>query len=221
MKPSLRLFRSALLILAATLALGATGQPAAKRVAIVMDDGPTPEQNAPMLALFAREKVRITFAHVGRQVAANPAMAKAAAEAGHEIINHSYTHPHFKKFDDAAITKEVRDTQEAVRAATGRTPRWFWSPYGDWDDRIAAAVRVAGLEHYPAPRFTFLDTRDWDAATTAEQFHERATKGVGEKTVLLMHEWPKVTLATLPAVIAELKRQNVEFVTFSELEAAK
>lgn len=57
---------------------------------------------------------------------------------------------------------------------------------------------------------------DW-AATTAEQFYQRATTDVRERNVLLCHEWPKVTLANLPAVIAELKRQGVEFVTFSEL----
>jgi len=216
-----RLLGPALWLSVAVLSPAANAPDARPRVAIVIDDGPTPEQNADILALLAREKVRVTFSHVGRQVVAQPALARAAAEAGHEIVNHSYTHPHFKEFADAAITKEVRDTQEAVRAATGRTPRWFWSPFGDWDDRIAAAVRTAGLEHYPVSRFHFIDTKDWDAATTPEQFRERATQDIHDKTVILMHEWPKVTPANLPAVVAELKQQNVEFLTFSELEAAK
>ena len=54
-------------------------------------------------------------------------------------------------------------------------------------------------------------------ATTGEKFRELTTTGISDGTVILMHEWPEVTLANLPAVIAELKKQGVEFVTFSEL----
>ena len=218
MNPLVSRFLS-LFVLAVSLVAPASAAEGAsrKRVAIIFDDGPTPEQNAPLLALLAQEKVRVSFANVGRNVDAHPELARAVVSAGHEIVNHSYTHPHFKELADAAITQEVRDTQEAVRKATGQTPSWFWAPFGDWDDRIAAAIRAGGLEHFPAMRFQFNDTRDWDAATTAEQFRERATRTIARDTVILCHEWPKVTLANLPWVLAELKRQNVEFVTFSEL----
>lgn len=209
-----------LLLCAGALGLVAADQPARKRVAIIIDDGPDAAQSARYHELFAREGVRVSFAHVGRNVNAHPALTKAAAEAGHEIVNHSYTHPHFKELDDAAIRKEVADTQAAVTKATGRAPVWFWSPFGDWDERIAAAVRAEGLEHFPAPRFHFLDTRDWDQATTPEQIRTRATTGVRDRTIILCHEWPQKTLAEMPAIIAELKRQGVEFVTFSELAAA-
>jgi peptidoglycan/xylan/chitin deacetylase (PgdA/CDA1 family) len=210
-----------LLLCVGVLGLVAADQPARKRVAIIIDDGPDAAQSARYHELFAREGVRVSFAHVGRNVNAHPALTRAAAEAGHEIVNHSYTHPHFKELDDAAIRKEVADTQTAVAKATGRKPVWFWSPFGDWDERIAAAVRAEGLEHFPAPRFHFLDTRDWDQATTPEQIRTRATTGVRDRTIILCHEWPQKTLAEMPAIIAELKRQGVEFVTFSELAAAQ
>lgn len=113
--------------------------------------------------------------------------------------------------------RKWRDTQAAVARAAGRAPQWFWAPFGDWDDRIEAAVRAEGLEHYPAGRFHFLDTRDWDQATTPEQVRERATHGVRDRSIILCHEWPQKTLAEMPGIIAELKRQGVEFVTFSEL----
>lgn len=220
MLPQPRILLALGLLLPAVLAPGAADPPARKRVAIIIDDGPVPAQSATYHALFAREGVRVSFAHVGRNVHANPELTRAAATAGHEIVNHSYTHPHFKELDDAAIRQEVRDTQAAVLAATGRAPRWFWSPFGDWDDRIAAAVRAEGLEHFPAARFHFLDTRDWDQATTPAQVRERATTGVRDLTIILCHEWPEKTLAEMPAILAELKRQGVEFLTFSELEAA-
>ncbi len=208
------------LLCAGALCLFAADQPARKRVAIIIDDGPDQAQSARYHELFAREGVRVSFAHVGHNVNAHPALTRAAAEAGHEIINHSYTHPHFKELNDAAIRKEVADTQVAVAKAIGHTPRWFWSPFGDWDGRIAAAVRAEGLEHFPASRFHFLDTRDWDQATTPEQIRARATTGVRDRSIILCHEWPEKTLAEMPAIIAELKRQGVEFVTFSELAAS-
>lgn len=210
-----------LLLCAGAFCVDAADQPARKRVAIIIDDGPDQTQSARYHELFAREGVRVSFAHVGRNVNAHPALTRAAAEAGHEIVNHSYTHPHFKELAAAAIRKEVADTQAAVAQAAGRAPVWFWSPFGDWDDRIAAAVRAEGLEHFPAPRFHFLDTRDWDQATMPEQIRARATTGVRDRTVILCHEWPPKTLAEMPAIIAELKRQGVEFVTFSELAASQ
>jgi peptidoglycan/xylan/chitin deacetylase (PgdA/CDA1 family) len=222
MKPLPRRFLSGFLfLLLAVIALGAADQSARKRVAIIIDDGPDGAQSVRYHELFAREGVRVTFAHVGRNVDAHPELTRAAAAAGHEIVNHSYTHPHFKELDEAAIRKEVADTQAAVAKATGRAPVWFWSPFGDWDDRIAAAVRAGGLEHFPAPRFTFLDTRDWDQATTPAQIRERATTGVKDGSFILCHEWPAKTLAEMPAIIAELKRQGVEFVTFTELAALR
>ena len=122
---------------------------------------------------------------------------------------------------NAAIEKEVRDTQSAVREATGHTPQWFWTPFGDWDDRIAAAVRTAGLEHFPVPRFNFVDTKDWDSATDAAAVRQRATTDIKDATIILCHDWPQPTIAELPAILAELKRQGAEFVTFSELAAGK
>jgi len=214
------LLLSAVLLLSALLPLGASA-PARKRVAIIIDDGPVAAQSATYHELFAREGVRVSFAHVGRNVNAHPELTRAAAAAGHEIVNHSYTHPHFKELDDAAIRQEVRDTQAAVQKATGAAPKWFWAPFGDWDDRIAAAVRAEGLEHFPAMGFHFLDTRDWDQATTAAQIRSRATTNVRDLTILLCHEWPEKTFAEMPGIIAELKRQGVEFVTFSELAALR
>jgi peptidoglycan/xylan/chitin deacetylase (PgdA/CDA1 family) len=189
-----------------------------KRVALVIDDGPIPAHNARLLALLARDHVHVTFSHVGQNVVAHPELAKAAAEAGHEIINHSYTHPHLKTLTDAEIERQAADTSAAIKQATGRAPAWFWSPFLEHDDRVDAAVRRAmGLEHFPLSKFHFIGSKDWEAGTTAEQFRANSTTGIVDGTVILMHEWPEVTLANLDWVIAELRKQGVVFVTFSEL----
>lgn len=196
----------------------AADTPARKRLALVIDDGPDPKQNAAMLALLAREQVHVTFSHEGKNVVAFPKLAKAAAAAGHEIINHTYTHPHLKTLSDAAIEKEVADTQAAIKQATGKAPAWFWSPFLEHDERVDAIVRRAtGLEHFPFNQYHFIGSLDWEASTTPDKYFQLSTTGIVDGSVILMHEWPTVTLATLPKVIAELKKQGVEFVTFSEL----
>ena len=129
--------------LAIALTLGAAEAPARKRVAIVIDDGPTPEHNAAYRALFAREGIHVTFSHIGKNVVAHPELAQAVVAAGFEVANHTYTHPHLKTLTDAAIAQEVADTQAAELKATGKAPVWFWAPFLEHDDRVDAAVRKA------------------------------------------------------------------------------
>ncbi len=197
------------------VAAQAADAPARNRLALVIDDGPDPKQNAAMLALLAKEHVRVTFSHVGKNVVAHPELAKAAA--GHEIINHTFTHPHLKTLTDAEIEKEVADTQAAIKQAIGHAPVWFWSPFLEHDARVDAAVRgAAGIEHFPFNKYHFIGSLDWEASTTAEKYFQLSTTGIVDGTVILRHEWPKVTLDNVQRVIQELKRQGVEFLTFSE-----
>lgn len=201
------------------LAADTTGR---KRVALVIDDGPIPAHNAAFLELLAREHMHVTFSHVGQNVVAHPELARNVVAAGHEIANHSYTHPHLKTLTDAAIEKEVADTSAAIEQATGKAPKWFWAPFLEHDERVDATVRRAtGLEHFPFTKYHFIGSLDWEASTTGEKFRELCTTGIVDGTVILMHEWPEVTLENLPAVIAELKKQGVTFVTFSELADSK
>ncbi len=209
-----------LTLLGVTWTVGATGQSTAHpRVALVFDDGPLPAQAEGFLAILAREGVRATFSHVGQNVVAHPELSRAVAAAGHEINNHTYTHPHFLTLSDAAIRQEVRDTQAAILAATGQAPRWFWGAYSDWDARIAAAVSAAGMTPFPSNRFNYISSEDWRAETSAEAILRNATTNIRDRTLILCHEWRAETLTMLPAIIGELKRQGCVFVTFSELEA--
>jgi peptidoglycan/xylan/chitin deacetylase (PgdA/CDA1 family) len=140
--------------------------------------------------------------------------------AGFEVANHTYTHPHLTKLTDAEIAKEVADTQAAELKATGKAPVWFWSPFLEHDARVDAVVRKAtGLEHFPFTKYHFIGSLDWEPTTTAEKYRQLSTTGIVDGTVILMHEWPEVTFENIAWVITELKKQNVEFVTFSELAA--
>ena len=191
---------------------------AAKRVALVFDDGPKPVDADPLLALLAKEKIEVTFALVGDRVNENPATAKAIAAAGHEIVNHSQTHAQPRDLDDSALAKEVAEAQRVITQAIGAAPRWYWPPYLAVDDRVREAAKKAGIVVY-APKH-LVSSQDWDKSVPAEEIFRRATTDVRDGSVILFHEWRVETRQQLPAILADLRKQGCEFLTFSGLDVA-
>jgi GH35 family endo-1,4-beta-xylanase/peptidoglycan/xylan/chitin deacetylase (PgdA/CDA1 family) len=189
-----------------------------KRVALVFDDGPRPADAEPLLALLAKENVRVTFSLVGDRVNENPATARAIAAAGHEIVNHSQTHAHPRDLDDAALGRDVAAAQEKIAATVGRAPRWYWPPFFEIDDRVRAAVAHAGLALY-TPKHLVV-SMDYDRTVPAAEICRLVTTDVRDGSVILFHEWRAETREQLPAILAELRRQGCEFFTFSALHEA-
>lgn len=189
-----------------------------KRVALVFDDGPRPADAEPLLALLAREKVSVTFSLVGDRVDENPAAAMSIAAAGHEIANHSQTHSHPRALDDAALDHEVAAAQQKIQAAVGAGPRWYWPPFLEVDDRVRAAVSRAQLAVY-TPRHLVI-SMDYDTTVPAAEILRRATTDITDGSVILFHEWRAETRQQLPAILAELRRQNCVFLTFSGLQTS-
>jgi peptidoglycan/xylan/chitin deacetylase (PgdA/CDA1 family) len=205
----------AIVLLVFGMALNVARAEAAKRVALVFDDGPKTADAGPLLALLAKEKVRVTFALVGDRVDENPATAKTIVAAGHEVVNHSQTHAHARDLSDAALDREVAAAQEKISAAAGVAPKWYWPPFLEADDRVRAAVARAKLAIY-APQHLVV-SMDYDRKVSAAEILRRATTDVRDGSVILFHEWRKETREQLPAILVELRRQGFGFVTFSEL----
>jgi peptidoglycan/xylan/chitin deacetylase (PgdA/CDA1 family) len=201
------------------LVVGSAADPTpVKRVALVFDDGPNPADAERLLALLAKGKIRATFSLVGNRVNENPAMAKALVTAGHEIANHSQTHAHPQDLDDAALDREVAAAQRNILAATGVAPRWYWPPFLEEDDRVRAAVARARLTIYPPKHLVV--SMDYDRSVPAGEILRRATTDVRDGSVIIFHEWRAETREQLPSILAELRRQNCEFLTFSALAAS-
>jgi peptidoglycan/xylan/chitin deacetylase (PgdA/CDA1 family) len=208
----------ATLIALFSLAVMPTQAATPKRVALVFDDGPRPADAEPLLALLAKEKIHVTFAQVGDRVNESPATAKAIAAAGHEIVDHSQTHAHPKGLDDAALQHEVSGALEKITAAAGVAPKWYWPPFLEVDDRVRAAAARAGLAVYTPTHLVV--SMDWDKTVPAPEIYRLATTDVRDGSVILFHEWRAETREQLPAILAELRRQQCVFLTFSELAAS-
>lgn len=105
------------------------GDRSRKSVAITFDDGPSPSTPR-LLELLARYGVRATFFAVGRNVERHPVIARDIVAAGHDIENHSYSHPLFAGKRPSIVEEEFAAAQRAISGATGRMPRWLRAPYG-------------------------------------------------------------------------------------------
>lgn len=190
-----------------------------RRVALIFDDGPHDTNGPRFLELFAREKIRVSFAQIGKQAVQYPDRVREAHQAGHEIVNHSYTHPHFSQLTPEAMHKELGDTQQLITSLTGVAPRMFWAPYGDKSELITQTVKAAGLSCLPMEKLNFVSVSDWDVKNNAETIYQRATTAVADQSVICFHEWREETLAVMPRILTNLKARGCSFLTFSEMLA--
>ena len=193
-------------------------EPTAKRVALVFDDGPVPEQADKLLKLFEAEGIHVTFAQVASVMREHPETSRRTAAAGHEIVNHSHDHRHSSELSLDELRHEIGGAQTAITNILGKAPRWYWPPYLELNDRVRAEARAAGATLYSY--HNLVSSEDWNREVSAAEIRRRATTGVTDGSVILFHEWREETYQELPAIIADLRRQNCVFLTFSELQRA-
>lgn len=105
------------------------GQTGRRSVALTFDDGPTPA-TLRILKLLREYKVPATFFQIGAHAAARPEIAQAVHSEGHEIGNHSQTHPNFALKRPQVIAGEFQRAQESIIQATGQVPAFLRAPFG-------------------------------------------------------------------------------------------
>lgn len=114
-----------------------------RKLAITFDDGPNPAVTPKLLDLLARYGARATFFVIGSYTQECPELVRETAQRGHLVANHTLTHPNLFWLKPSAIHDELRQTQDAIVAATGFAPTWFRPPYGyrnPWVVRTAAQL---------------------------------------------------------------------------------
>jgi peptidoglycan/xylan/chitin deacetylase (PgdA/CDA1 family) len=198
------------------------GSRSSKKVALTFDACPTgrpDEYDKGVIDVLVREQVPATLFLSGRWVKKNRTIAaELAARPQFEIAAHSYFHPHLTKKDDDRVLREMQRTQEMVRKATGRTPRYFRPPYGEVDERIARIAAKAGLVTIQYD----IASGDPDPSLPAERISRavvREARG-GSIVVFHMNGNGKHTAELLPAVIDGLRQRGFTLVTVGELLAS-
>jgi len=180
-------------------------------IALTIDDGPHPEYTPRVLELLAQHDVKATFCLIGEQIQANEKIVHMMAEAGHEIANHTWTHPYnIARLTQARVELEISKAYQQIADVTGKNPGLFRSPGGVWSKRVLDAVARHGM----APLDWDNDPKDWTKPGTDHIIHAMLRGSAGD--ILLCHDGGgdrSETLRALRTVVPRLKARGLQFVT--------
>ena len=179
-----------------------------KAVALTFDDGPNPNTTPVALELLKKYNAKGTFFMVGKAVAGNEEIIKQVVAEGHQIGNHSWSHPLLTKISLEQAKSQINDTTEALKKASGQDVHIMRPPYGGINATIQAAVDQSFI-------LWDVDTLDWKNRNTASIMKEVRKARPG--SIILMHDVHQTSINALPTVLQYLTKQGFELVTIDEL----
>lgn len=183
--------------------------PNKKYIALTFDDGPSDQTTPKVLDILKSQNVPATFFMLGQQVEKFPKIAQQIKENGHELGDHSYSHPDLVTLSEDEIRKQIENTEIAIYKATGSLPKSVRPPYGSVNATIAPTI---GL---PVSQWS-IDSFDWkshNAQKITAEIRNQAFNG----GIILMHDIHPETVEALPTVINNLKKDGYEFLTVSQI----
>ena len=189
-----------------------------RSIALTFDDGPS-EGTYQLLEILNRLETRATFFLCGMNVERLPGIARSVAAAGHEIGNHSYSHPSLYMRSPRFIDRELGQAQGAIHSATGRTPALFRAPFGARWFGLAEAQRRWNLL---GVMWTVIGL-DWKLA--ADRIARRVLAGAKNGAIICLHDGRRVernpdigaTLEAVTRLIPALRSRGFHFETVSQL----
>jgi peptidoglycan/xylan/chitin deacetylase (PgdA/CDA1 family) len=184
-------------------------------IALTFDDGPNATLTPKLLDLLAARHLKATFFVVGQNAADHPEILKRAVKEGHEIANHSWSHPNLGKMSDDAVRRELQKTEDAIVAAIGKRPTLLRPPYGS----ITAHQKKWIHDEFGYRIIIWdVDPLDWKrpgpSVVTA-----RILKETVQGSIVLAHDIHAPTIEAMPATFDQLMKKGFKSVTVSELLA--
>lgn len=183
-----------------------------KKVSISFDAAWGNEQTQTLLDILDKYKIKSTFFLVGDWVRNYPDDVKAIAKAGHDVGNHSNTHPYMTQIGADEMKKEIETCNSEIEALTGKKPTLFRPPYGDYDNTVVDTV--TGMDMYCVQ--WDVDSLDWKNLT-AEEMCSRIKNNIKCGSIVLMHNGAENTPGALPMIIECIQELGYEIVPISQL----
>ncbi len=201
-----------------------------KSIVLTFDDGPDPTWTPQILDILKREGVKATFFVIGQQAMSNPGLVARMWEEGHEIGNHTWSHPNLAEAGKERTLLEITSTQHIIEAITGHTTTLFRPPYAiDVEPRTGGELKPIIL----ASKWDFIsvgeknDPQDWNLAavsgtgkTGADRIVESAWTERAAGNIILLHDGGgdrSATLAGLPRIIEQYKKAGYQFISVARL----
>jgi peptidoglycan/xylan/chitin deacetylase (PgdA/CDA1 family) len=189
-----------------------------RALALTFDDGPSESTHA-ILDTLARHNVPATFFQCGANVERLPSVARAVRAAGHEIGNHSHTHPLFCFRSADFIEADLARAQQAVESHTGARPVWYRAPFGvRWFGMRRAQTRL----HLRGVMWTVIG---YDWKRKADAIVERMTAEITGGAILCLHDGRELsvrpdvgeTVKAVAQLVPRLLDKGYQFETLSRL----
>ncbi len=184
-------------------------------IAMTFDDGPSSANTRRLLEILKQRNIKATFFLIGQNAASNPDLVRRILADGHEIGNHSWTHPQLSKLSDDRVTTEINKTQDAIKDASGFTPTLLRPPYG----AITARQREWIESQFGLSIILWsVDPFDWKRPG-ASVITQRILSQVRPGAIILSHDIHKQTVDAMPATLDSLIAKGYKFVTVTQLIA--
>lgn len=184
-----------------------------KQVAISFDAAWGNDDTEQLIKILKEYDVPATFFVVGAWVDKYPESVKQLSDAGHQVQNHSNTHPYMTGLSTEQMIDELESCNKKIENITGKCPTLFRPPYGDYDNRVIEAVESIDM-------FTIqwdTDSLDWKDNATADSICKRVTSKVKNGSIVLFHNDAEHTPEALPTILKCLKDEGYEFVFIEDL----
>ena len=184
-----------------------------KQVAISFDAAWGNDDTEQLIEILKEYKVPATFFVVGAWVDKYPESVEALHKAGHQIQNHSNTHPHMPQLSREQMKSEIESCNKKIADITGIVPTLLRPPYGDYDNALIETMQELNM-------YTIqwdVDSLDWKDTATPDSICKRVTSKVKNGSIVLFHNDADHTPAALPNILKCIKDEGYEFVFINDL----
>ena len=184
-------------------------------IAITFDDGPHAENTPRLLDMLKQRGIKATFFVVGQCAAEFPDIMKRIVTEGHEVANHSWSHPQLTRLGEGSVTDQLQRTHDVIRQTTGVSTKLLRPPYGAFTtNQRAWAAQKWGYKTI----MWDVDPLDWKFRN-ADHVKNEILKGTVNGSIILAHDIHKSTVDAMPGTFDGLLAKGFKFVTVSELVA--
>ena len=183
------------------------------RVALTFDDGPHPVHTPVLLDILAQSRARATFYVIGALVRRYPEIVRRMVAEGHELGNHTWTHPTLSRLGNQRFLTEIDRTQQVIFDTVGHVPVTMRPPYGAITPRQSSML--AAERNLPTVIWS-VDPQDWRRPGPSV-VARRMVRGARPGAIILAHDIHAPTVRAIPAVLEGLQSRGLRSVTLSEL----
>lgn len=182
------------------------------KIAISFDATWGTDLTSEILDILDEYSVKTTFFVAGYWVDKYPEYVVEIARRGHELGNHSYSHPHMNSLTDSGIITELEKNHAMIVDLTGQEAFLFRPPFGEYNNKVIESAKSIG---YYTIQWS-IDSLDWKN-TTSDQIYRRVMDGAGPGEIVLFHNAAKSTPDAIRRLIPDLQNQGYEIVPISAL----